>query len=258
MLNFKQLTILYLATGSILVISLIFNRNVLTLLYIITGLYLIILAIGSYKIQLNFYTKSINRAKNTNKVALTFDDGPHPIYTSKILKILDNNNSKATFFLIGKNVEQYPHITKEILKYDCEIGNHSYSHSIFIDFKSHKDLINDINMASNEIFKHTKLRPKFFRPPFGVTTPILNNVLKKLNLKSIGWTVRSFDTIYKEKESLIKKILSGIAGGQIILLHDTQEITVNILPDLIAAIKILDLQLVTVSELINEYPYENQ
>lgn len=258
MLNFKNTTILFLVTGSILVIALFSSSNLLPLLYILIGIYILILAIGSYKIQLNFYTNSINHAKNINKVALTFDDGPHPIFTSKILKILETNNAKATFFVIGKNVEQYPDITKEILKYNCEIGNHSYSHSVLIDFKTNTKLMHDIKMANDAIFKHTTQVPKLFRPPFGVTTPIINSVIKKMNLKSIGWTIRSFDTIIKEKEFLIKKIVSGIKGGDIILLHDTQEITVNILPDLISAIKKSNLQLVSVSELINENPYENQ
>ena len=158
--------------------------------------------------------------------------------------------------MIGKKVEQHPELLKEMDQQGHTIANHSYSHSNTIAFFSRQKLLDDISDCSAAIEKVIHKKPLFFRPPYGVTNPRYPTVLSKLKLQSIGWTVRSFDMQFKESRKLLKRITGLLNKGSIVLLHDTQQVTLETLPLLIEYCRNKKIKIVSLPELINIEPYE--
>ena len=191
-------------------------------------------------------------------ITLSFDDGPDPEFTPKILSILRDKKIKAAFFVIGRKAEQHPEILSTIYKDGHVIANHSYEHSRSIGFWGINKLASDIGMCSKIIERIIGEKPLFFRPPFGVTNPRYSIVLKKLGLISIGWTARSFDTVTASKNRLSKRVKKSIKTGAILLFHDSQEITTEVLPDIIEYCKTNNIKIVPLHELINQSPYETK
>lgn len=198
-------------------------------LCVIGVIFLGITAYGAYEIRFNYFLKSVIKG-DSDDLVLTFDDGPDPIYTPQILDVLKENGIKATFFLIGNRALQYPELVQRIDNEGHEIGNHSFSHSYSLGFFTERRLQEDLKQCSEVLSKLLSREVRFFRPPFGVTNPRYARVITALGIKSIGWTLRSLDTKIKDKELLIKRITSKVKKGDIILLHDTQKVTLEILP----------------------------
>jgi peptidoglycan/xylan/chitin deacetylase (PgdA/CDA1 family) len=212
--------------------------------------------VSSVNIRWNFFVKSIHSGKTKEKkIALTFDDGPHPEFTLRVLEILERHNAKATFFCIGKNVQNYPEIIKKIIENGHTIGNHSFSHSDFIDFNGKKTWLKEIEKTDSEIQQITGFKPKLFRPPFGVTTPHLADALRKSGHISVGWNIRTYDTILKSPEKIVQKVLKNVKPGSIVLLHDCHENIIPILENLLPGLARKNFSFVTVNELIDEKPY---
>lgn len=185
---------------------------------------------GSADIGSNFYTKVLCNVETKEKIiALTFDDGPHHEFTPQVLKTLSEHNAPATFFLIGKKIIGQESIIKQIDKAGHTIGNHTFSHSFFIDFKSKSGFIDELNQTSDLIFRLTGKKTRWFRPPYGVTTPNLAGAAKALNYYVIGWNLRSLDTTADTEEIIMKRIKNQMKPGSIILFHDTSAKSVNIL-----------------------------
>lgn len=240
-----------------LILLVFFLHESIYLKWFIVGLvllFLLIVAIGSSFIQLNYFVESINSG-NKKGIALTFDDGPSAETTSQILTILEKENCKATFFVIGNKIKENESLLKKIDNEGHTIGNHSFIHKNQITLYSTKNLKADIIKCNEIIEQAIGKKPLLFRPPFGVTTPRYNRALKQLNMQSIGWNIRSLDTQSTNKELLLKKITSKIEDGSIILLHDTQKITVEVLPDIIQFCKINGINIVPLHQLINYQPY---
>ena len=216
-------------------------------------LYLGITAYGSYQIQANYFIKSINKGKKS--VALTFDDGPDPKTTPRILEILREKNVKATFFVIGKKAEKHPDLLRRIDEDGHIIANHSYSHHYLIAFFSTARLTKDLDRCNDFILQTIGKEPAFFRPPFGVTNPLYNNALIKTGLQSIGWSLRSMDTRAKSKYDLIEKVISNLKRGDIVLLHDHLSVTADALEDIIEHINNKKIDIEPLSRVINKKPY---
>ncbi len=190
-------------------------------------IYIILLFFGSKNICLQFYMKVKCTSKDKSKIHLTFDDGPHPKITPEILKILKKNNQKATFFCIGKNLEQFPETAKQIISEGHTIGNHSYSHSWYFDFFRTSKVTKELLKTNTLIKKITGENCKIFRPPYGITNPNIARAVKKLNIKVWGWNIRSLDTV-KDKNQVLKR-LQKAKPGDIVLFHDTKLKTPEIL-----------------------------
>jgi peptidoglycan/xylan/chitin deacetylase (PgdA/CDA1 family) len=213
--------------------------------------YVYLLAMGSAKICSGFYIDVFCRGNSEEKaVALTFDDGPDEKLTPRILELLDKHEVTATFFVIGHKAEDNPALLKEIISRGHSIGNHSYSHSTWFDLFGRKKMEQDLLNAEEEIVRVTGTKPVFFRPPYGVTTPVLAKVVKKLGYKTVGWSVRSLDTVLKDKEKLIERITDRLHPGAVILLHDDREITGEVLEDVIMKIKNEGYRVVALQEMI--------
>jgi len=220
----------------------------------IAGIYFLITAYGAFKIQANYFVKSINSGAKKS-VALTFDDGPDPEFTPRILDILREKNVDATFFVIGKKAEKYPELLRQIIDEGHEIGNHSYSHHYLIAFFSTLKLVKDLSRCNEIIFQAIGNTPRFFRPPFGVTNPRYPAALKENNLLSIGWSLRSLDTRTNNKNRLVKKVISNLKTGDIVLLHDNLAVTAHALDEIIEQIIDLGIIIQPLSKVINKPPY---
>lgn len=215
---------------------------------ILLFVYLSVEFAGAYFIGLNFHLPSLNYlSRNENKIALTFDDGPCQPQTSKVLDVLLKHNVKATFFLIGKNISGNEPLVNRLVNEGHSIGSHSHSHHFWIDMWGKKKLEDDIAQSLSVIKECTGKEVKLFRPPYGVTTPNFAYVLKKLNLVSVGWNVRSYDTSSSDINKILARVLQQTKGGSIILLHDRLDYAPDLLDKLIPALKEKKFEFVTIA-----------
>ena len=249
MLNYRNTTVSFF----FLVLTIIvFGTADILLFSLVAILYISLLALGSARIQMNFYLKSVNRGSpDEAKVALTFDDGPDEKTTSEILDILEKHQIKATFFCIGNKIEENKDILKRISDNGHLVGSHSWSHPFLFDFNLPGKMAREIEKTDVIIKEITGSRVEFFRPPYGVTNPFLSKAVKKTGHTVIGWSLRTFDTM-KDGNYVLKKIESRLSGGDIILLHDTNPQTVEILDDIIKIIKKGGMEIVRLDYLIND------
>ncbi len=253
MLKFRNVNIASL----ILIVVFVLLKTAFNISYIFLIALLIfwifITIFGSFHIRLNYFLNSKHSNKNIKsfKIALTFDDGPNKEFTPKVLDLLLKYNAKATFFCIGKNLESNITIAKKIIENGNEIGNHSYIHANNYGFLSSKELVKDITKTQNLLFKVTNKKNKIFRPPFGVTNPNITKAVKQLNLISIGWSIRSYDTIAKKPEKVFLKIQSKIKKGAILLMHDTNNLSIAVLEQLLQFLEKNKIETITVSQLLN-------
>ncbi len=192
---------------------------------------------ASYSIRLGVYIKSLCRNKKAGRVvAVTFDDGPHPVMTPRILEVLKKHGATAAFFLTGTNAVKYPGIVKLIAEQGHEIGNHSYRHSWSFPLIKQKAMIEELDKTDTVIKEITGKKPEYFRPPFGVTNPVLAKALRRTGHIPVGWSIRSLDTLGKSRCSVLRRITGKLHEGAVILMHDTMpgadELTDMVLEDI--------------------------
>lgn len=195
-------------------------------------LYISLLVLGAIYIRWNFFLKSYNKGVDNKTIALTFDDGPGA-ETSDILDILKKQDVPAAFFNIGKNAADKLDMLKRMDMEGHIIGNHSYNHGFNFDWQSTTAMSAEIGKTNDAVTNAIGKTPRLFRPPYGVTNPNLARAVNKMQMHSIGWSLRSFDTKAKDPQVLLNNILKQLKGGDIVLLHDTKSITREILTDLI-------------------------
>jgi peptidoglycan/xylan/chitin deacetylase (PgdA/CDA1 family) len=249
----KYYTISGLYTVAVLSAILFFSADWLqyAIIIICTIGYVSLTVWGSACIQSQMFVKTFNsNTLASNKVALTFDDGPHVENTPKLLEILNQYKAKASFFLIGANIAKHPEIAKRIVAEGHLIGNHSYYHGNLFSLQLPRAIKKEIQQTQTEIEHITQHKNCWFRPPYGVTNPLISLALSKLNLKVIGWSLRSFDTGNKTKELILKQIIDRIKGGDIILLHDKTEHVCWLTQEILIYLKNNNLKAVTVEELL--------
>lgn len=200
--------------------------------------YSVIFICGCSFIAWNFFLNAKNtlQKKETPTIALTFDDGPQP-QTAIVLDILRAHDIKASFFVIGKNVNKHPDIARRIQAEGHTLGNHSMSHSHWANAKLTGGTIKEITDCNATIEHHTGITPTLFRPPHGVTTQHLGWALKCTRMNCIGWSIRSFDTVSRNEHNLLHRLKKQLNDGAIILLHDFCPITATVLPEFIVYAK---------------------
>ncbi len=159
-------------------------------------------------------------AARRGEIAVTFDDGPHPEVTPKVLDILDHYRAKASFFCVGDKAAAYPDLVREIVRRGHTIGNHSMHHSGFFGFYGPAALQREIGAAQSVLGGIAGHPPNFFRAPMGIRNPMLDPVVARMRLNYISWTRRGFDTIARNPAVVLKRLLNGVAAGDILLLHD--------------------------------------
>lgn len=256
MLNYKNTLIVF----SILIAGLLiadFFRPVNAVLYVgIVLVFLLLLIWGSATIGSGFYLRShCHGNRNTRAISLTFDDGPDGLITPMILDILKEHHVKAAFFVIGKKAEMHPEILERMEREGHIIGGHSYSHHFFFDLFSTQKMMQEMKRTAEIIRRLTDRNIKLFRPPYGVTNPTVASTLEKLNMVSIGWSLRTKDTMIKDDEVLLKRIKSRLKPGDVVLLHDSKTGTVNRLKILLKYLRDQQYTIQGIDQLLNIEPY---
>lgn len=218
--------------------------------------YLGVLAYGSYFIQSGFYIKALCKGDAaTKQIAITFDDGPNAAFTPRLLDLLYSEKTPATFFLIGKNIAGNEPLLDRMMKEGHVVANHSYEHSYWYSLNNGQDMLKDLQRCDEAIYKVTGKTPALFRPPYGVTNPMVAKMVKNGNYHCIGWSIRSFDTQAKNAEQLLQKSLKGLSNGDIILFHDWGAHTIGILSAFIKEARHRGYTLVTADKLLGIQPY---
>jgi len=253
----KKVNIITLIIVVIIVAGWYFNISSLYFLVVLAILYLIVNIVGSVNIQLNYFFNSHCNSSTTKKeVAITFDDGPHSEITHKLLNLLDAKNVVATFFCTGNNVAGFPEIANTIISKGHIIGNHSYSHSRFFDLQSAKRMQKEI-LDTNQVIKSiTGKTPLLFRPPYGVTNPMLRKAVLSTNMMSIGWSLRSLDTV-RNSDKVFAKLVANTKPGDIVLFHDTNPHIITIIEDYLNWLHKNDYKIVSLTSLLNIRAYED-
>ncbi|MEG6585198.1 polysaccharide deacetylase family protein [Dendrosporobacter sp. 1207_IL3150] len=168
----------------------------------------------------HFFGRVFSQIDTTQKVvAITFDDGPYPPYTDQILDVLKENNVRATFFVVGKNVDRHPELMKRIHDEGHQIGNHTYNHIDLL--KADRDMvISEIVKTNKAISSVTGIKPHIVRPPHGFRDPVVLEVMAEQGLKVVEWSVMSRDWTNPGVEVIANRVISKAQNGSVILLHD--------------------------------------
>jgi peptidoglycan/xylan/chitin deacetylase (PgdA/CDA1 family)/ubiquinone/menaquinone biosynthesis C-methylase UbiE len=169
---------------------------------------------------LSYYLPIISRGRrDSGAVALTFDDGPDPEVTPRVLELLARYDIKATFFVTGRNAERYPELINGILAQGHSIGNHSYNHSPLLMLKGARTLRYEIE-TTQKILQGFGITPVAFRPPVGATNPRLWRILLEQGMYCLNFSRRAGDLGNRRVNGLAARILRNVVPGDIILLHD--------------------------------------
>jgi peptidoglycan/xylan/chitin deacetylase (PgdA/CDA1 family)/glycosyltransferase involved in cell wall biosynthesis len=170
--------------------------------------------------RLSFFLPIISRGKKGAKgVALTFDDGPDPEVTPRLLELLTRHGVTATFFVTGVRAERYPDMIRAILAGGHAVGNHSYNHSPFLMLKGYSTLQREIASAQSVLLRFG-IVPLAFRPPVGITNPGLGRALLENGMFCVNFSLRAKDFGNRRVARLARRLLAKVAPGDIILLHD--------------------------------------
>lgn len=159
-------------------------------------------------------------AAQRNEIALTFDDGPDPEVTPRVLDLLDAHGAKATFFCIGTRAAQHPQLVREIVARGHSVENHSQGHPVTFSFYGVARFKRELAMAQQTLTDLTGQPPRFFRAPAGLRNPMLDPALHALGLRLVSWTRRGFDGVSGNADPVYARLTRGLAAGDILVLHD--------------------------------------
>jgi peptidoglycan-N-acetylglucosamine deacetylase len=185
-------------------------------------------------------------------IALTIDDGPNPSVTPLVLDLLDQAQAKASFFCIGELVKQHPALAQEIVKRGHSIENHSYAHRHTFSLMGMGSLCQEILQTQEIIERTTGHKPRYFRAPAGLRSPLLDPVLQQLGLRLVSWTRRGFDTVTPDPQKVLRRLKNKLQSGDILLLHDGhcamtphgQPVILEVLPALLRHLHHMNLRCV--------------
>jgi peptidoglycan/xylan/chitin deacetylase (PgdA/CDA1 family) len=169
-------------------------------------------------------------AMRRGEVCITFDDGPHPDITPRVLDILDRYGARASFFCVGERVAAHPEIAREIARRGHTVESHSHRHATVFALYGLGALRREVQAAQNVIAEATGREPLFFRAPAGFRSPMLDPALVPLGLRYASWTRRGFDTVDCNVARVLRRLTRGLAAGDILLLHDSVPRVLEALP----------------------------
>jgi len=216
---------------------------------------LLLVAFGTYYQSRNLTLPSLVKQAGTyymvntqeKVVALTFDDGPDPLYTGALLDVLKEKNVKATFFVLGENAKKNPDLLKRISVEGHEVGNHGYSHSY-----TTSKFIRELDRTDEVIYQIIQQHTSFYRPPGGIISKSIIEGVKDKGYILTLWSIDSSDWRNPGPTRIVRNVVKSSFPGAIILLHDggeKREQTINALTSIIDQLKQQGYRFVTVSEL---------
>ena len=184
-------------------------------------------------------------------VMLTFDDGPHPDITPKILDILKSKRIRATFFVLGMKVAENQHILKRIVDEGHEVAAHGWNHNAITKI-THAHLVNNLNQTKNAIYTATNKTPVIYRPPFGLSNADINTyITKEQKMKVILWSIDSQDWEIKDPTIIAKNIIDKTEPGDVILCHDVHQHTVEAVSLIVEGLTKADYEFLTLSQMLS-------
>ena len=195
---------------------------------------------------------SAKESGKTKRIALTFDDGPSAGYTAEILDILREYDVKATFFVIGKNVEAHPDLLRRTVSEGHEIGNHTFHHSRIAKMDKNT-LKEEILACKRAVMEACGKSPRLFRPPEGVCSETLKAVCEELDMTIVLWSVDTRDWAHTPECEIVENVRCNTHNGSIILMHDfigKKSPTPRVLRIIIPMLRELGYEFVTVSQLL--------
>lgn len=154
------------------------------------------------------------------EVSLTFDDGPDPEVTPRVLDLLDRTGARASFFLVGRRAARHPELTAEIVRRGHRVENHTWSHTHRFALLGPRGAMAEIDRAQRELGERTGRTPEYFRPPAGIRSPWLGPLLDRRGLCLASWTRRGLDTVTADPQRVVRRLLRDLDGGDVLLLHD--------------------------------------
>jgi len=215
---------------------------------------------GIFLVGIPFVSRPVTRVRTDESlVALTFDDGPHPVYTEKVLEILAAHGAYATFFITAANAEKHPDIVKAVVAGGHDVGNHSTSHRHLLSLLSYRSQYEDIRTAQRIIERVSESAPLFYRPPMGYKTPETFRAAGRVGLTVCGWDVKGMDTVLTDPKMIAALVVSRARRGSVILLHDSGSLdgksadrsaTIKALPRILSGLKKKGLRSVTLTDLM--------
>jgi peptidoglycan/xylan/chitin deacetylase (PgdA/CDA1 family) len=189
-----------------------------------------------------------------NRIALTYDDGPTPGVTEKILKELDDRQLKATFFMIGNKVRRYPALAREVVAAGHEVGNHTFTHPSLSKL-SDQNVISEITQCQDAIGEATGVTPHWMRPPYGAFQNTRQGPMaRQEHLGLAYWSVDPRDWSNPGVSTIVSRVLNGAHPGSIILLHDLKKQTLAATPAILDGLMERRFNLTTISGYLGD-PY---
>ncbi|MGH8279833.1 MAG: polysaccharide deacetylase family protein [Gammaproteobacteria bacterium] len=206
-----------------------------------------------------FYPTVTHAARNTKRVALSFDDGPDPTVTPQVLDMLAAYGAHATFFIIGKSLAAQPELGQRMLAEGHVLGNHSWQHSRWQNFRWFRWHARELQLCGQAIEAlDPGRRPWLYRPPVGLKRPELARAVWRRGLTLVAWSLHSHDTRLSDPERIAGRVLKKIRGGDIVLLHDGHDLAGRQRPQCAVAVRLIlqglrvkGMECVTIPELLN-------
>lgn len=256
MLTFRNTNIVFIVL-LLFIIALNIVAGVSVYVYaLLLFVYSLIVFWGCYFINSNFFLPVICSSGTQQKqIAISFDDGPVDHFTPDILELLAQQNVEAAFFCIGNRVDQNGSLLKKIYSQNHLVANHSYSHHFWFDLFSAKKMLADLRRMDLAMEKVIGVKPKLFRPPYGVTNPNLKKAIVQGGYTPVGWSVRSMDTVNNNEKKLLDKIINALKPGAVYLFHDTSKTTVAVLPAFLRHARERGYDIVRLDKMLNLTPY---
>jgi peptidoglycan-N-acetylglucosamine deacetylase len=211
-----------------------------------------------------FWAPTMWRApRPTNAVALTFDDGPDPEFTPRVLAILAEKNVPAAFFVVGRRAEEHPGVLADIDRAGHLVAAHSYTHDLAFHFRLWAGVRRELAAGNAAIVRAIGREPRLFRAPQGFKNPALGDVLREMGMTAIGWQVRGLDAIEKDPDAIFRRIVRGTKPGGVIAMHDgagllgtsSRQPTIEALPRLIDALRAEGLEFKRLDALLGVEAY---
>ena len=185
-------------------------------------------------------------------ISFTFDDGPDPEVTPRVLDLLDRHGAKATFFCIAEKAAAHPELAREIVRRGHCVENHSLRHSNAFAFYGFFRLRRDVESAQAILGGIAGSRPSFFRAPMGLRSPLLDPVLARSGLRYVSWTRRGLDGVDRNAARIVRRLAGALAAGDILLLHDSRSSVLSVLPELLERVAAHGLTPVTLSTALQD------